>query len=125
MKIPDIIKQTTHESRINMAHSEKVLLKKRFTMMNETFTCENCNFEVSKHPSGSARNHCPNCLCSKHLDAEFPGDRGSECEGLMKVVWLDHRKNKGLMLVHECTSCKKRMLNRVAEDDNQEIIRSL
>ena len=105
--------------------TSSVLSKKRFTMLNETFICENCNFEVSKHPSGSARNHCPNCLYSKHLDAEFPGDRASDCHGLMRVIWLDHRKNKGLMLVHECSTCWKKMLNRVAEDDNQEILRVL
>ena len=101
------------------------LEKKRFTMINNSFTCENCGKEVKKHPSGSARNHCPHCLYSKHLDAKFPGDRLSECHGLMKPVWLDHRKNKGLMLVQECQKCKKKMLNRIAEDDNQEVIRKL
>ncbi len=96
-----------------------------FIMRNESFICENCKSEVSKHPSGSARNHCPKCLYSKHLDAEFPWDRASECQGLMKPIWLDHRKNKGLMIVHECTQCQKIMLNRVADDDNQEVIRGL
>ena len=103
----------------------KELPHKRFTMINNSFACENCKNKVSKHPSWSARNHCPNCLYSKHLDWEFPWDRASKCLGLMKPVWLDHRKNKGLMLVHECQKCKKKMLNRIAEDDDWELIREL
>jgi DNA-directed RNA polymerase subunit RPC12/RpoP len=41
-------------------------------MINESFTCENCGKEIEKHPEGSARNHCPYCLSSKHLDDTFP-----------------------------------------------------
>ena len=105
--------------------TEYLLSKKRFTMINDSFTCENCNTEITKHPTGSARNHCPNCLYSKHLDQDFPWDRLSECYGLMKPVWLDYRKNKGLMIEHECQKCSKKILNRIAPDDNQEIIRGL
>jgi len=96
-----------------------------FIMRNENFVCENCNNDILKHPSGSARNHCPVCLYSKHLDAEFPWDRASKCHGLMKPTWIDYRKNKGLMLVHKCNTCWKKMLNRLAEDDSQELIREL
>jgi hypothetical protein len=63
-------------------------------MINENFICENCGFEVTKHPEGSARNHCPNCLYSKHLDQDFPGDRASDCGGIMQPVGIDHKKNK-------------------------------
>lgn len=63
-------------------------------MINENFVCLNCGKEVSKHPEGSARNHCPFCLCSLHLDAVFPGDRASDCHGIMQPVGIDFRKNK-------------------------------
>lgn len=89
-----------------------------FIMKNESFICENCNKEVTKHPTGSARNHCPFCLYSKHLDKEFPGDRASTCHGIMRPIWKDYKKNKWWMIEHECISCHKKILNKVAEDDD-------
>ena len=42
---------------------------------DESFTCRNCGHPVVPAGAGSDhRNHCPNCLCSVHLDIE-PGDR--------------------------------------------------
>ncbi|MCP4524023.1 MAG: RNHCP domain-containing protein [Candidatus Gracilibacteria bacterium] len=87
-------------------------------MINENFTCEHCKQEVSKHPDGSARNHCPSCLYSKHLDDNSPGDRLSNCHGLMTPIGMDFKKNKGNMIKHRCTKCKKEILNKVAPDDN-------
>lgn len=57
-----------------------------FIMRNESFICEHCGFEVSPHPSGSARNHCPKCLYSKHVDEDSPGDRLATCYGLMEPI---------------------------------------
>ncbi len=91
---------------------------KQFTMINEWFSCENCQQEIIPHPTGSARNHCPFCLYSKHLDKEFPWDRESKCEWLMEPVGIDYKKNKGNMLVHRCLKCKKEILNQVAPDDD-------
>lgn len=89
-----------------------------FKMINEEFTCWNCSKEIKKHPNWSARNHCPNCLYSKHLDKEFPWDRESNCFSLMKPVWIDHKKNKWYMIKHKCEKCSKEILNKVAEDDD-------
>ncbi|MCH2188648.1 RNHCP domain-containing protein [Candidatus Gracilibacteria bacterium] len=87
-------------------------------MKNETFECEKCGVVVEKHPDGSARNHCPVCLYSKHLDKDFPGDRASDCHGLMKPVGVEYRKNKGNMIVHKCEKCGKEILNKLAPDDD-------
>lgn len=65
-----------------------------FIMKNEDFVCQYCGKQVEKHPTGSARNHCPFCLYSLHLDADFPGDRASDCHGLMRPVGIDFKKNK-------------------------------
>ena len=89
-----------------------------FIMRNEDFVCQNCGKSVAKHPTGSARNHCSFCLCSLHLDAEFPGDRASDCGGIMRPIGTDYRKNKGDMIVHECEKCGKKILNKVAPDDD-------
>lgn len=96
-----------------------------FIMKNESFSCENCSQEISKHPSWSARNHCPSCLYSKHLDKDFPWDRASECHWLMKPVWKDYNKNKGWIVIHECQKCAKKIPNKLAEDDNVEVFGKL
>lgn len=57
---------------------------------SEVFTCKNCGRVVVPEGAGSThRNHCPNCLCSLHVDEE-PGDRASACGGLMEpvAVWV-------------------------------------
>lgn len=89
-----------------------------FIMKNENFECENCWKTIIKHPEGSARNHCPYCLYSKHLDKEFPWDRKSECLWLMKPIDIDYKKNKWNMIKHKCNKCGKEILNKIAPDDN-------
>lgn len=89
-----------------------------FIMINESFTCKNCGKTIEKHPEGSARNHCPFCLCSKHLDKDFPWDRLSECHAVMNPVGIDHKKNKWWMIKHKCSRCGKEILNKIAPDDN-------
>ena len=54
----------------------------------ESFTCKVCGRLVVSTGAGSShRNHCPNCLSSLHVDIE-PGDRESDCGGIMKPVCL-------------------------------------
>lgn len=89
-----------------------------FKMINENFICENCWKNIIKHAAWSARNHCPHCLYSKHLDKNFPWDRASDCHWLMTPVWIDYKKNKGNMILHRCSKCSKEILNKVAPDDN-------
>ncbi|NUJ97887.1 RNHCP domain-containing protein [Candidatus Gracilibacteria bacterium] len=87
-------------------------------MRNEEFICENCGKKVNKHPLGSARNHCPFCLFSKHLDDSFPGDRASLCKGIMLPSGIDYKKNKGYMIEHTCKKCGKKIINKLAPDDD-------
>ena len=89
-----------------------------FIMINEDFECENCNKPVKKLESWWARNHCPNCLYSKHLDLNKPWDRLSECLGLLKPIWIEHKKNKWYCIKYECKKCLKISINKVADDDN-------
>ncbi len=66
---------------------------------NDSFTCKVCGRPVVSAGSGSNhRNHCPNCLSSLHLDIE-PGDRESDCGGIMEPVgvWV---RNKGEWATH-------------------------
>ncbi len=87
-----------------------------FIMRNESFLCTNCGENVAKHPTGSARNHCPKCLASLHVDAHFPGDRASSCHGIMLPVGMDQNK-KGYIILQRCETCGKENRNIVAPDD--------
>lgn len=89
-----------------------------FIMLNENFKCDNCGKDIVLHPEWSARNHCPYCLYSKHLDNISPWDRGSTCLWLMLPIDIDYKKNKWYMIKHVCKKCNKNILNKVAPDDN-------
>ena len=85
---------------------------------DESFPCRNCGYPVVPAGAGSNhRHHCPNCLCSVHLDIE-PGDRASDCGGLMEPVAVWVRKNGEWAIIHRCRRCGAFSSNRVAADDN-------
>ena len=85
---------------------------------NIDFRCENCNSEVKALKDGSYRNHCPVCLHSKHLDVK-PGDRASQCKGLMEPVGRRLHSKKGVQIVHRCVECGHIMYNKITEDYHQ------
>lgn len=85
---------------------------------NETFTCKHCGTEVTPGGAGSDhRNHCPNCLHSLHVDIE-PGDRKSDCGGLMEPIAVWVRNNGEWAIIHRCKRCGALSSNRVLADDN-------
>lgn len=85
---------------------------------NEPFTCKNCGREVVPAGAGSDhRNHCPNCLSSLHVDVE-PGDRASDCGGVMEPIAVWVRNNGEWAIVHRCRRCGHLSSNRVLADDN-------
>jgi len=85
---------------------------------NAGFACERCGRQVVPVSNGSYRNHCPFCLFSKHVDV-MPGDRMSECRGLMQPVGLRWRSGKGFQIVHVCLRCGEVRVNKVAENTVQ------
>ena len=85
----------------------------------DTFRCGNCRLDVSMRAVGTAhRNHCPNCLWSRHLDDDRPGDRDAECGSLMEPIAIAVRGDGEWVLVHRCRGCDEVHLNRTAGDDN-------
>ena len=63
----------------------------------ESFTCKVCGRLVTPEGAGSShRNHCPYCLSSLHVDIE-PGDRASDCGGVMEpvAVWVRKKRRVG------------------------------
>jgi len=92
---------------------------KKFTMRDENFICENCGMEVTKL-NYTARDHCPYCLYSKHVDIN-PGDRMNACKGLLKPVGIEKFKNT-YKIIYKCDKCGENHKNIVSNDDNMDLI---
>jgi len=88
-------------------------------MLNEKFICENCNKKVSKSDY-TARDHCPYCLYSKHVDIN-PGDRLNECKGLLVPIGIEKFKDT-YKIIYKCDKCKQIHKNIMLKDDNMELI---
>jgi len=101
------------------------------------FRCSHCHTTVSciHLLSGvNNRNHCPYCLWSSHLDLYSPGDRLSACKAAMRPIGLTFKRSRNkyqlephgeLMLIHECIECKSISINRIAADDDPEMVLSV
>ncbi len=82
---------------------------------NTAFRCDRCGADVVANTDGHYRNHCAQCLWSKHVDLK-PGDRASDCAGLMEPIGLVDKSGKGWQIVHRCTVCGQRQPNRVVRE---------
>ncbi len=91
---------------------------------NTGFICAHCGAVVESLSNGSYRNHCPHCLYSIHVDIS-PGDRASDCLGLMKPVRIVRHSKKGWQIVHRCKKCGAEKVNRAAPDDMEAIVQML
>ena len=92
---------------------------KVFNMIDEEFICENCGKKVEK-AKYTARDHCPYCLCSKHLDIN-PGDRLNTCQGLMQPIGIEKFKDK-YKIIYKCSKCGETHKNITLNDDNMDLI---
>lgn len=88
--------------------------QKRFSKNDAHFICGHCGAQVE--PLGyTSRNHCPFCLWSLHADIN-PGDRASDCGGLMEPVSALPDPKKGYIIVHRCTVCGALRRNKAAHE---------
>lgn len=95
-------------------------MQKLFVKNDNSFTCVNCGKEVS--PLGySSRNHCPFCLCSLHVDVN-PGDRASECKGMLVPKQVIPDAKKGYIIIHKCIKCNAIRRNKSAKDDDTDLL---
>jgi hypothetical protein len=82
------------------------------------FRCCECRLDVSMDAPGTAhRNHCPNCLWSRHVDTR-PGDRASPCRAGMEPIAIAVRGRGEWVLIHRCRGCDALVANRTAGDDS-------
>lgn len=103
---------TTHHHRHNRSTSD-------------VFKCKHCRRFIGPVPyGGHHRNHCPFCLHSRHVD-ERKGDRLNECGAKMAPVGYFQRPNGEYVLVHRCLKCEFERFNRIAGDDDFDLVLTL
>jgi len=91
--------------------------EKKFQKNIENFSCEHCGEKVE---GTGYTNHCPRCLWSKHVDIN-PGDRASECNGMMEPVSIEIIKNK-YSVTCRCQKCGFTKKNKTSGNDNMDEI---
>ena len=69
----------------------------------------------------SSRDHCPKCLCSKHVDIT-PGDRANDCKGLLEPISAEINPKKGYVIIYKCKKCGAICRCKAAEDDDIDYI---
>ena len=90
------------------------------------FQCKHCRRFVCPPTSGGKhRNHCPFCLFSRHVDDRKSGDRLSLCGSKMEPVGNFQRPNGEYVIIHQCLGCGFERFNRIAADDDFELVLSL
>lgn len=100
--------------------------KPRYTQSEEVFKCRHCHRFVCPLPyGGHHRNHCPFCLYSRHVDERKSGDRLSTCGASMEPVGYFQRPNGEYVIVHHCLGCDEERFNRIAADDDFELVLTL
>lgn len=113
------VKRNRTPSRSGTGQPKKARQRSPRTEGDQAFKCGHCRqFIGAPIAGGRHRNHCPNCLYSKHVDRKMPGDRMSECHSMMAPIGLLSRRNGEQVLIHLCLGCGKEDPNRVAADDN-------
>jgi len=90
---------------------------KRFARKMENFTCEKCGAKVV---GSGYTDHCPKCLWGKHVDVN-PGDRLSECMGLLQPMRTEHNRN-GFIIEYRCEKCRTKKNFSAAENDDKELL---
>lgn len=92
---------------------------KKFHMIDEEFTCVVCKRKVSK-ANYTARDHCPYCLSSLHVDI-MPGDRMNPCKGILKPIGIEKFRDS-YKIIYRCEKCHELHKNIMASDDNMDFI---
>lgn len=93
---------------------------KLFAKNDSGFICENCGNEIPPLKYTS-RNHCPFCLCSKHVDIN-QGDRLCDCGGILRPIAVSTDPKKEFVITHKCEKCGEIRKNRSQDDDDRNLL---
>ena len=92
----------------------------------DVFKCKRCRRFIGPLPfGGHHRNHCPFCLSSRHVDEWSSGDRLSGCGSVMEPIGSFQRPKGEHVIVHRCLGCGFERFNRIAADDDFELVLAL
>lgn len=94
---------------------------KNFIRRKEDFVCENCGERVV---GDGYTDHCPKCLWGKHVDKEIPGDRASECRGMLEPIGAVYEKEK-FKIKYKCQKCGHIFSVRENVGDERDILLGL
>lgn len=53
---------------------------------------------------------------------DVPGDRASECKGMMRPVGVWVKKGEAVQIQHKCEKCNFRRMAPVAKEDDRELL---
>lgn len=98
-------------------------MPKVFEKINDSFVCSVCG-HTNPPAEKTCRNHCRKCLSSLHVDV-FPGDRACDCHGILLPIGLEYKGGEPQQIVFRCKKCGKLSRNKIASDDDREMILSL
>lgn len=98
-------------------------MNKKFTYKNESFKCQHCG-ALNEPAKRYIRDHCSDCLHSLHLDV-YPGDRASDCGGLMKPIAFKVGGKTDYKILYKCQKCSYKHWNMMLLDDNMQVMEKL
>ncbi len=90
--------------------------RRNMVRVRENFVCEKCGERVI---GDGYTDHCPKCLWGKHVDGKVPGDRASNCKGLMEPMEAVYEKGK-FKISYKCQKCEHEFSVREGKNDDRE-----
>jgi DNA-directed RNA polymerase subunit RPC12/RpoP len=113
--LPDEALQWPAKKLLRRARGADVAAQRRTNPVarDEAFDCAHCGAAV-RPARRTARDHCPRCLHSLHVDV-VPGDRAADCGGLLVPVDAV-RKGDRFHLTYRCRRCGEERHNRALLD---------
>ncbi len=106
-----------HPDPLPQGTREHIESRKQFKRNIENFICKHCGTSVV---GNGYTNHCPKCLYSLDVDIN-PGDRASNCGGLMKPIGITVRGDD-YIIHHKCVKCGKERPNKSSPNDDMNAI---
>lgn len=97
------------------------MMMRNFIRKKENFVCGHCGEKVE---GDGYTDHCPKCLWGRHVDAEIPGDRASECGEMMEPIESTYLSGK-FKILYKCNGCRHKFWVKAVEGDNREKLMEL
>jgi len=94
---------------------------RNFIRRKENFVCEVCGKKVK---GDGYTDHCDACLWGRHVDGDVPGDRASDCGGLMRPMGAVYEKGR-FRIHYKCEGCGREFWVRSGKNDDREKLMEL